>query len=223
MAEQMDTPGSNADVSVNGTKAPKDKACPFCHQSFTSSSLGRHLDLYIKEKNPKPADGIHDVEQIRKMRGGITRRQARNSSARREGSTPAGTPATQERRSPRSESEIRENQSPTLRKNMSVSSDLIRNNGEMAGIDGKSRFLMNNASWEATGVMNNIPTARMGSWVGEERDGPRGLEGRSRTVSKQLLAKSTFEQKQKIMEAMDTAKAAELALREVVGSFRAAK
>ncbi|KAG9577909.1 hypothetical protein KCV04_g23778, partial [Aureobasidium melanogenum] len=79
------------DHSVNGsqngldstmdssTKAPKDRNCPFCNQAFTSSSLGRHLDLYIKPKNPKPADGIHDVEKIKVMRGGITRRQPRNS------------------------------------------------------------------------------------------------------------------------------------------------
>ena len=50
------------DQSINGsqngldnsldssTKAPKDRNCPFCNQAFTSSSLGRHLDLYIKPK-----------------------------------------------------------------------------------------------------------------------------------------------------------------------------
>jgi len=34
----------------SSTKAPKDRSCPFCNQAFTSSSLGRHLDLYIKPK-----------------------------------------------------------------------------------------------------------------------------------------------------------------------------
>lgn len=41
-------------------------------------------------------------------------------------------------------------------------------------------------------------------------------------MSKQMLAKSTFEQKQKMLDALDNARAAELALREVLGSIRAA-
>jgi hypothetical protein len=38
-----------------------------------------------------------------------------------------------------------------------------------------------------------------------------------------MLAKTTFEQKQKMIDALDNAKAAELALRELLGSIRAAK
>src|SRR5213083_1093542 len=95
--------GRNDDAGT--TKAPKDKNCPYCQQAFTSSSLGRHLDLYIKEKNPKPPDGIHDVEAIRKLRGNITRRQPRNSLARRDASTPAGTPSAASKKSPASEPE----------------------------------------------------------------------------------------------------------------------
>jgi hypothetical protein len=217
MADQMGTPGSNADTSVNGGKtgAPKDKACPFCHQPFTSSSLGRHLDIYIKEKNPKPADGIHDVDEIRKLRGGITRRQPRSSTSRREDSTPAGTPGAQERRSPAPESEIGGKRSPNLRRE-SEAADMFNNNG-------KPQFSINQASWEATGVMNTIPMTRNGGpvqgWDGDDRDGMR----RGRSVSKQMLAKTTFEQKQKMIEALDNAKAAELALRELLGSLRAAK
>jgi hypothetical protein len=219
MAEQTGTPGSNADTSVNGGKtgAPKDKSCPFCHQAFTSSSLGRHLDLYIKEKNPKAADGIHDVDEIRKLRGGITRRQPRNMSSRREDSTPAGTPSALERRSPAPESENGGKGSPQLRKEGGVA-DIFNHNG-------KPQFHINQASWEATGVINNIPTTRNGrpvqSW--DPEDGIRRSEGRNRSVSKQMLAKTTFEQKQKMMEALDNAKAAELALRELLGSLRAAK
>lgn len=221
MADQMGTPGSNADTSVNGGKAgaPKDKSCPFCHQAFTSSSLGRHLDLYIKEKNPKPADGVHDVDEIRKLRGGITRRQPRNSTSRREDSTPAGTPGAQERRSPAPESEVGGKRSPNLRRE-SGAADMFNHNG-------RPQFQINQASWEATGVMNNIPMTRNGgsvqSWDGEDRDGIRRPEGRNRSVSKQTLAKTTFEQKQKMIEALDNAKAAELALRELMGSLRAAK
>jgi hypothetical protein len=217
MTDQMGTPGSTADTSVNGGKvgAPKDKACPFCQQAFTSSSLGRHLDLYIKEKNPKPADGIHDVDEIRKLRGGITRRQPRNSTSRREDSTPAGTPSAQERRSPPPEQEMGGKRSPNLRRESGVM-DMFNHNG-------KAQFSMNQPTWEATGVINNIPMTRNGgsvqSWDGEDRR----PEGRNRSVSKQMLAKTTFEQKQKMIEALDNAKAAELALRELLGSLRAAK
>jgi hypothetical protein len=221
MTEQMGTPGSTADTSVNGGKAgaPKDKSCPFCHQAFTSSSLGRHLDLYIKEKNPKTADGIHDVDEIRKLRGGITRRQPRNSTSRREDSTPAGTPGAQERRSPPPDQQMGGKRSPNLMRESGVM--------DMFNHDGKAQFHMNQASWEATGVINNIPVTRNGgsvqSWDGEDRDGLRRPEGRNRSVSKQMLAKTTFEQKQKMIEALDNAKAAELALRELLGSLRAAK
>ncbi|KAI9048800.1 hypothetical protein LZ554_007631 [Drepanopeziza brunnea f. sp. 'monogermtubi'] len=219
MAEQIGTPGSNADMSVNGqNKAPKDKACPFCAQQFTSSSLGRHLDLYIKEKNPKAPDGIHDVIEIRKLREGITRRQPRTSGARtsrREDSTPAGTPGAHDRRSPRPESG---NESPSLR----------REDGMGDGIHYKRRsgYSFNKGSWESTGVMNHIPPPRDSmarGWDGEDRDPSRRLEPRSRSVSKQMLAKTTFEQKQKMIDALDNAKAAELALRELLGSIRAAR
>ncbi|KAK0120185.1 hypothetical protein ONS95_011591 [Cadophora gregata] len=220
MAEQMGTPGSTADLSVNGSKtgAPKDKSCPFCHQQFTSSSLGRHLDLYIKEKNPKPADGVHDVDEIKKLRGGITRRQPRNSTSRREDSTPAGTPVAQDRRSPRPESDGQGNRSPSLRRDEGA--------GDMVNFKGKPSFFINKGTWENTGVMNNIPPPRTSdsrSWDGDERDANRRLEPRSRSVSKQMLAKTTFEQKQKMLDALDNAKAAELALRELMGSIRAAK
>ncbi|KAH9879501.1 hypothetical protein IAQ61_001319 [Plenodomus lingam] len=87
-----DTPRSTTD---SGLKAAKDKNCPFCGQAFTSSSLGRHLDLYIRQKNPKAPDGIHLVDEIRKLRGGITRRQAKNSmsSTPRRDDSGTSTPA----------------------------------------------------------------------------------------------------------------------------------
>ena len=220
MAEQMGTPGSNADTSINGGKlgAPKDKACPFCRQQFTSSSLGRHLDLYIKQKNPKPPDGVHDVDAIRKLRGGITRRQPRNSTSKREGSTPAGTPSGHERRSPRPES-VSGNRSP--RRDDNASSDRFSHGGR------PPTYTINQPTWETTGVMNIIPPNRNGDsarcWDGDERDAGRKVDNRARSVSKQMLAKTTFEQKQKMMDALDNAKAAELALRELLGSIRAAK
>ena len=53
----------------------KDRKCQYCGQYFTSSSLGRHLDQFLSKKKP---DGVHDVDEIRRLRGGITRRTARH-------------------------------------------------------------------------------------------------------------------------------------------------
>ena len=179
--------------------------------------LFRSLDLYIKEKNPKPADGIHNVDEIRKMRGGITRRQPRNSAARRELSTPGGTPGGRER-SPLDSAE-RGKRSPSLRVGNSV--------GELDSYGGKRGFAINKPSWEATGVINHIPSTRSDGtgrgWEIEEREGGRKMDSRNRSVSRHMLAKSTFEQKEKMVDALDNARAAELALRELLGSLRAAK
>jgi hypothetical protein len=101
-----DTPRSTAEPQPKGTeyvsdlglKAAKDKNCPFCGQAFTSSSLGRHLDLYIRARNPKAPDGIHVVDEIRKLRGGITRRQAKGSiSTPRRDDSGTSTPANKRR------------------------------------------------------------------------------------------------------------------------------
>ncbi|KAI9736544.1 MAG: hypothetical protein M1818_006055 [Claussenomyces sp. TS43310] len=228
-ADQAGTPGSNADSSVNAGKpsAPKDKACPFCQQPFTSSSLGRHLDLYIKEKNPKPADGVHDVDEIRKMRGGITRRQPRSSLSRREGSTPNRISGVNgggggSRPSPHSETGLDKEARGSMR-----SPSVVRRtmdtpvNGAKAG---PGAIFFNTPSWHTTGVINNIPSApRDGesrSW--DEEESRARKESGQRSVSKHLLAKTTLEQKEKMMEALDNARAAELALREVLGSIRAA-
>lgn len=102
------------------TKAPKDKNCPYCGQAFTSSSLGRHLDLYIKEKNPKAPDGIHDVDEIRKIRGGITRRQPRGGSRRETTSAYRGSQASSKRNSGDSDGETDSVQSPGKQDKISV-------------------------------------------------------------------------------------------------------
>ncbi|KAF2744743.1 hypothetical protein M011DRAFT_460531 [Sporormia fimetaria CBS 119925] len=68
------TPRSPAATEGHALKRPKDRKCPFCEHYFTSSSLGRHLDVFIRSENPKAPDGVHIVEEIREMRGRITRR-----------------------------------------------------------------------------------------------------------------------------------------------------
>ncbi|KAM0252488.1 hypothetical protein ACHAP5_001136 [Fusarium lateritium] len=203
------TPQTN-DAGTPKAGAPKDKNCPFCGQAFTSSSLGRHLDLYIKEKNPKPADGIHDVDAIKKLRGGITRRQPRGSlGGRRESSTPVGTPKV----SAMKDTPLPENEdfrSPAISK------------GNQLVVDSTMKYASSfQPTWEATGVMNDIP--KRGSWDSDIAPEPQKRPGMQRTVSKQAIQKANFDVKQKLSDAMDTARAAELALRELLSSWRAAK
>ena len=199
----------SADSGTPKASAPKDKNCPYCGQAFTSSSLGRHLDLYIKDKNPKPSDGIHDVDAIKKLRGGITRRQARGSlGGRRDGSTPTGTPKPGSKR----ESMVQDSDgylSPALPKDGFAVDSTFRNQPPFQ------------PTWEATGVMNDLP--RKGNWEAEATQEQNKRPGMQRTVSKQTIQKAQFDVKQKLADAMDTARAAELALRELVSSWRAAK
>lgn len=187
----------------NTTKAPKDKSCPYCGQAFTSSSLGRHLDLYIKEKNPKAPDGIHDVDEIRKIRGSITRRQPRGA-ARRDASAPRGSHAGS-KRSPDVDSDATRSPSGMTMEAQSTA-DLTKGLASFA------------ARLETTGVINDIPDAGAGSG---------GLDATRRTEAQRAFSrhmmKSSLDVKQRVQDALDSARAAELALREIISSWRAAK
>ncbi|RYC55737.1 hypothetical protein CHU98_g10465 [Xylaria longipes] len=209
------------------TGAAKDRQCPYCGQAFTSSSLGRHLDLYIKEKNPKPPDGIHDVEAIRKLREGITRRQPRGSHARRDASNP-GTPGPSSRKSP----------APAPASDPVLRPPAIPKEGQFV-VDHQTLRYPFQPSWEATGVINDIPatTGDHGSGSGSgsgsawESLRARASPGRDTSARPQhpqrapsrVAQKVQFDTKQRLAEAMDTARAAELALRELLSSIRAAK
>ena len=181
--------------------APKDKNCPFCGQAFTSSSLGRHLDLYIKEKNPKPQDGIHDVDEIRKMRGGITRRQPRGSLGARGVSTPTDTP----RGGSRKQSMVQDRDGYRG----------VPRDGQYAVDNSMKGYSLSTPRWELTGVMNDIGDAT------PDVSGKRPIM--QRTASRQFAQKAQLDVKHKLADAMDTARAAELALRELLSSWRAAK
>lgn len=200
---------ASSTAETNTPKAPKDKNCPYCGQAFTSSSLGRHLDLYIKAKNPKPPDGIHDVDAIRKLRGNITRRQPR-ASLRGETSTPTGTPTAASRKSPGSDADAESSQvrSPVLQRESQSAAELTKNLAPFT------------PRWEATGVINDIPAKSTEGGEGAQDVARRALP--QRAVSRQVV-KAQFDMKQKVQDALDTAKAAELALREMIGSWRAAK
>lgn len=109
--------------------ALKDRRCQYCGQAFTSSSLGRHLDQFLFKKKP---DGIHDVEEIRRIRSGITRRQARTSSGKRDGS-----PDQAERKGPPGTNAAGSSASKSR--------------------DAPVRMMFNTPTWHATGVINDIP------------------------------------------------------------------
>ncbi|KAF1984950.1 hypothetical protein K402DRAFT_335708, partial [Aulographum hederae CBS 113979] len=136
-----DTPTPRSASESGSLKRPKDRNCPFCEQPFTSSSLGRHLDLYIKEDKPKAPDGIHDVEQIKQLRGNITRRQAKAQSLkRREMKQNSVAQTTPQQALPDLDQAI----AP-----VSVSSNLRSLNGK--------KVVFNQPNWLATGVINNLP------------------------------------------------------------------
>ncbi|KAF4543219.1 hypothetical protein BFW01_g7270 [Lasiodiplodia theobromae] len=219
-----DQQGSGAKVP-----APKDKNCPFCHQAFTSSSLGRHLDLYIKPKNPKAPDGIHNVDEIRRMRGGITRRQARNSLAKKGdssgGSTPVSSqqqqppppPPTAPQQVPVASQQQQQQQAPQQghQHNPSVSavsadtaSPVITQSPtlNMPASGQKLRFQFNQPSWTSTGVINNLP--------------PRASVSSETGKTRHELQKRGLENRQIISDELDHGKAAELALKEVLASVR---
>ncbi|KAL4765826.1 uncharacterized protein BDW70DRAFT_126759 [Aspergillus foveolatus] len=127
-----DTPedsGPGEETQTQGTssknQALKDRKCQYCNQAFTSSSLGRHLDQFLFKKKP---DGIHDVEEIRRIRSGITRRQARTSTGKRD----------------------------TPDRGMAKGSLDSAQGGEPGG-KGPIRMMFNTPTWHATGVINDIP------------------------------------------------------------------
>jgi hypothetical protein len=185
-------------------KAAKDKNCPFCGQAFTSSSLGRHLDLYIRPKNPKTADGIHLVDEIRKLRGGITRRQAKGSvSLSRRDESGASTPAPGKKQSVASEG----------------SSTLVHSPGDDEDDDddgdgdelrvGKPRTAFADVSW---GSARRRPSRALGAKTPDmRRDASRALQ------------KADLEQRGRAGDEGEIASATELALRELLKSVQEAK
>ncbi|KAA8644374.1 uncharacterized protein ATNIH1004_008576 [Aspergillus tanneri] len=118
--------GADDNQAQSKSTATKDRKCQYCDQAFTSSSLGRHLDQFLFKKKP---DGIHDVEEIRRIRSSITRRQARTSSGKR--NTPERTTGK-------------------------GSIDSYHNSGDKSRESG-FRMMFNTPTWHATGVINDIP------------------------------------------------------------------
>ena len=191
---QAATPGSSTNSKI---PAVKDKRCQYCHQAFTSSSLGRHLDLYIKEKNAKPPDDLHNVEEIRRLRGNVTRRQARTSSGRRESSTPSNPKSTP----------FRDQSSP------SIQGVILNNHPQPQQSDGGAiRTYLNKVNWQATGVINDLPSIL-----------DHATNHRTHSPPRRMPVKEEIAHKQTLIEERDRAHAAELALKEVLENVKAAK
>ena len=191
-----DSDGETNGAAPEKNLAAKDKECPYCHQRFTSSSLGRHLDQYIFKKRP---DGLHNVEEIRRQRGGITRRTARQGSAAKrdkEGSQPTRTSSLEARGTP------------------PANVDLL--NGKVVG---GIRLELNTMNWHSTGVINNLDTQKLTSHTPLART-PTGTKrnwGAYETGQWESLDSKADTGGDK-----DTVRALELALREVLDSLQAA-
>ncbi len=175
-------------------KAPKDKNCPFCGQAFTSSSLGRHLDLYIRPKNPKAPDGIHKVDEIRKMRGGITRRHYKgNVSTPRGSENGSRTPANKKSGVDSEDSSIMVDSPEPDDEDLEV----VKSRSQLKDKEG------GNGSRRPSRLSTKTPDLR-------------------RDTSRQMQ-KADLEQRQKTSEEAEVASATEMALRELLKSVREAR
>lgn len=209
-------------------QAPKDRNCPYCHQPFTSSSLGRHLDLYIKPKNPKPPDGIHNVEEIRRIRGNITRRQAR-SSVKKSNSLPTQTPSNlnshERHRSITVDSSTPGHNSLT-RSVLSDQPQLMRSpsTGEIS-LPQTYGVLLNKPHWLATGVINDLPPREDPLQRVNSAPLKHARRGSDDVVSswRSDLREAEKEMQARLLDQLDRGKAADFALREVLGSITKAR
>ncbi|KAI2235132.1 hypothetical protein LOZ14_004211, partial [Ophidiomyces ophidiicola] len=176
-------------ATATATAAVKDKACAYCGQLFTSSSLGRHLDQYLFKKKP---DGVHDVDEIRRLRSGITRRTARSSTTT---TTTTTTTAAGGKASAATGSPEPSNEAPLV-----VPPQQLNPKGAGRGF----RVFLNQPSWQATGVINDLPNAPPVSQLRL----PTRPPARADTAA--------------AADAPETARALELALREVLAGVHAA-
>ncbi|KAK5091803.1 hypothetical protein LTR70_006333 [Exophiala xenobiotica] len=195
-----DASHESGDDGANGSNtkptAVKDKECPYCHQKFTSSSLGRHLDQFINKKKP---DGVHDVEGIKKMRAGITRRTVRGGRRDVERS---------EERSGHASPNHSSNQVPTPAFLESL------NKSE----PGTNDVRFNRMGWQSTGVItdpvNHVASARAVS--------PMLSGGVNNATAGSKRTFSTYAADLPGASANETNKALELSLREVLDAVSVA-
>lgn len=176
------TAGNNKNAK---TRPVKDKRCLFCGQEFTASSLGRHYDTFITRDRD---DGVHDLDEIRRIRSSVTRRTVKPNVV--SGSSTKGD---------------RESTEPPVADQKAAGAQTypkIVPPTKLNPTSGKQgyRVILNQPSWEATGVINDIPKPT------QQKSTASGYE-----LGK---LKSNADQ--------ETVRALELALREVLDSVKAA-
>ena len=214
MSAEPAQPPADAQAQTPKGSISKDRNCPYCNQAFTSSSLGRHLDLYIKPRNAKPPDGIHNVDEIRRIRGNITRRQARTSSLKRErearGQDSLSQSASSVQGSAEGGSELGP-QNATV-KQILEQSEVNRQTKSPTLMDqmlDKRRIFINKAhNWIATGVINDLPPRQDPLEKLRLANGSGGSYG----------SQADGERSRAFEDELDDGRAASLALKEVLGS-----
>lgn len=177
--------------------AIKDRQCQYCRQHFTSSSLGRHFDQFIFKKKP---DGIHDVEEIRRLRGAITRR------------TPKGTLNPKQDRD-RDSSQSHSTPQATSPVSHDPSAAEVRADLNATPVEGV-RLQLNTPNWHSTGVINGLPAV-------EAR--PNGNGKRNYSSIETAAAKDMLGLRDAPASEKETTRALELALREVLDTIQAAR
>ena len=167
-------------------------------------------DLYIKEKNPKPADGIHDVDEIRRMRGKITRRHARGlSSAVASGSGPKVQAS-----SPTASASPSRLEPPAVQRVVQATAQPVTNGFYSEARPSHPNVNMNKLDWRATGVINDIPPHNNHI---DARTHPRPTPMLFEAQSKERL-----QQPQEHRDASSGNRTAELALKDVLRSIKVA-
>ncbi|KAF1995342.1 hypothetical protein P154DRAFT_548536 [Amniculicola lignicola CBS 123094] len=199
------TPTPRSTAEPRELKAVKDRQCPFCGQAFTSSSLGRHLDLYIREKNPKAEDGKHIAEEIRKIRGRITRRNAKPFL--KKGSETPGSSKTQSLAGEMSPAVVH---SPMDEGDSSLVSAKVRSRNPLAKVPWQLATTPNANGHPSGHPSGHPPRALAVQTPDVRRDASRNLQ------------KAELDHRHKAADDSDTARATELALRELLKSVREA-
>lgn len=201
-----DSPKSEAshhlEPATGKSHGVKDKECQYCHQHFTSSSLGRHLDLFIFRKK---ADGIHNVDEIQTLRRRITRRTTKaGANAKQDGEGSQSTP---------------HNASPVNRDSPAAERHLDLNATPVEGY----RVRLNVPNWQSTGVINGLPGSSTASPALENVFSTTTTGKRSYSSIETAAAKDTLGLRGDLGSDKDTARALELALREVLDTIQAAQ
>jgi hypothetical protein len=188
----------------------KDRRCPYCQQQFTSSSLGRHFDQFIFRKKP---DGIHDVDEIRRLRSSVTRRMTKGA---------IGTNHTSQEREDGSPSAYQPASHAIPLAPLDPTATEVRSDLNTLPLDGV-RHQLNSLNWHATGVINGLPGLPGAAIAPALDDRLLGNGKRSYSSVETAAAKDMLGLRGAPPSDKETVRALELALREVLDTIHAAQ